>query len=99
MDPSSTAARASGAARKAAGEGAATGGKVGAGAGVMLGAAAAPVMGPAFAVILAVGAIAKGAQIGGAVGAIKHGTEMEYPSPVVLRIHAAGSPSQADERP
>ena len=67
-------------------EGSKTGAKLGVGAGVVLGAASAPVMGPAFAVLIAVGSTLRGAEIGGAVGAIATGAEPSYPSPIVLHI-------------
>ncbi len=67
-------------------EGAATGAKVGAGAGVALGAAAAPVMGGPFAILIAAGAVIKGGEIGGLVGAFRSGEKNHYPSPVVLHI-------------
>lgn len=89
MEQSSTRSRPSAATREAAGEGAAAGAKVGAGAGAVLGVAAAPIMGPAFAIVLAAGAAARGAEIGGVAGAAKFGIDMEYPSPVVLRIQRA----------
>ena len=67
-------------------EGASTGAKVGAGAGIALGAAAAPVMGGAFAVLIAAGAVMKGGEIGGLVGALRSGEQDSYPSPIVLHI-------------
>ena len=72
--------------RERAREGAATGAKVGAGAGVALGAAAAPVMGGPFAILIAAGAVIKGGEIGGLVGAFRSGEKNRYPSPVVLHI-------------
>ncbi len=77
-------------------EGAATGAKVGAGAGVALGAAAAPVMGGPFAILIAAGAVIKGGEIGGLVGAFRSGEKNRYPSPVVLHIKSEppSSPSQ-----
>lgn len=72
-------------------EGAATGAKVGAGAGVALGAAAAPVMGGPFAILIAAGAVIRGGEIGGLVGALRSGEKHHYPSAVVLHIRS-GSP-------
>lgn len=67
-------------------EGAATGAAAGAAAGVALGAAAAPVMGATFAILIAAGAVLKGGEIGGIVGAARSGETSAYPSPIVLRI-------------
>jgi hypothetical protein len=87
--PSTTALAIDAAAREGARKGTSSGAKVGTGAGVALGVAAAPVMGPAFAVLLVVGSAMRGAQIGGAVGAIRSGGEIQYPSPILLRVKAA----------
>jgi len=76
----------------AARSGTRTGATVGAIAGVALGAAAAPVMGPAFAALLALGSVLKGAEIGGIVGAVSAGDVVAYPSPIVVRIERAASP-------
>jgi hypothetical protein len=73
-------------------KGAGTGAMAGAGAGVALGVAAAPVMGPAFAALLAVGSVLKGAEIGGILGTLSAGDLAAYPSPVVLRIKRPASP-------
>lgn len=90
LEQSSTRSRATAATREAAGQGAAAGAKIGAGAGAVLGVAAAPVMGPALAIVLVAGAAARGAQAGEVAGAMTSGIHMEYPSPIVLRIHRAG---------
>jgi hypothetical protein len=76
----------------AARSGTRTGATVGAIAGVALGAAAAPVMGPAFAALLALGSVLKGAEIGGIVGAVSAGDVVAYPSPIVVRFERAASP-------
>ena len=76
-------------------QGTRTGATVGAIAGVAVGAAAAPIMGPAFAAVLAVGTVLKGAQIGGMVSAVTAGDTLAvaaYPSPIVVRIRRAPSP-------
>lgn len=88
-DASTTAPDKSSGWRESARRGASAGAKVGAGAGVALGVAAAPVMGQAFAVVLAVGSVFKGAEIGGAVGAVTAGNTVAYPSPIVIRIKRA----------
>lgn len=90
VEQSSTRSRATAATREAAAQGAAAGAKVGAGAGAVLGVAAAPVMGPALAIVLVAGTTARGAQMGEVTGVLKSGIHMEYPSPIVLRIHRAG---------
>lgn len=72
--------------RESTHQGAATGAKVGAGVGVALGVAAAPVMGPAFAVMLGLGAAFRGAEIGGAVGAVASGDRVAYPNPIEVHI-------------
>ena len=79
-------------ARERSREGASTGAKVGAGAGVALGAAAAPVMGGPFAILIAAGAVIRGGEIGGLVGALRSGEKHHYPSSVVLHIKS-GAPS------
>ena len=91
MEASATAPGSRGKVQEGAREGAATGAKVGAGAGVALGVAAAPVMGPVFAVMLAVGSTFKGAELGGAIGALNTGDvtfsdQLLYPSPISIHI-------------
>jgi hypothetical protein len=49
-------------------------------------------MGPAFAALLALGSVLKGAEIGGIVGAVSAGDVVAYPSPIVVRIERAASP-------
>ena len=87
-----TAGRAVTAPQDAVRQGTRMGATAGAIAGVALGAAAAPVMGPAFAAVLAVGTVLKGAQIGGIVGAVGAGDVVAYPSPIVVRIEHAAAP-------
>jgi len=67
-------------------EGARTGAKVGAGVGVAVGAAAAPIVGPGIAVMLVIGSAFRGAEIGGALGAITHPGGLAYPSPIVVHV-------------
>jgi len=68
------------------------GATAGAIAGVALGAQRHRSWGPAFAAVLAVGTVLKGAQIGGIVGAVGAGDVVAYPSPIVVRIEHAAAP-------
>jgi hypothetical protein len=82
-------------------QGAGVGTAIGIVAGVAAGVAAAPIAGTALAVLLAVGATAKGYEIGTVVGAAS-GTVAStgrpgYPSPIVLRVHVqAPAPASGD---
>jgi hypothetical protein len=51
-------------------------------------------MGATVAILIATGAVLKGGEIGGIVGAVRSGETSAYPSPIVLRIK-----SQVPENP
>lgn len=67
-------------------EGARSGAKVGTGVGVAVGVAAAPVLGPGIAMLMVVGSAFRGAEIGGALGAMAHPGGLAYPSPIVVHV-------------